>query len=177
MSTPASIVIAEFAGADALGDAARRARSGGFQPVDALTPCLVEGLDETLGIDPSPIRRPMLIGALAVGAALYSLEAWSAVFAYPFDSGGRPLLSWQVFLLAPIEVGALAAALAGFIALLFLCGLPRLNHPVFDWDPIERAGVDRYFLLLAEPSEPSEFERLRSLLGDAGTLSVGRTPS
>ena len=58
------------------------------------------------------------------------LEFWSAVYAYPIDSGGRPLNSWPIFLLVPFEVGVLAAAVAGFAALLVLCGLPRLHHPV-----------------------------------------------
>ena len=38
----------------------------------------------------------------------------------------------------PFEVGVLAAAVAGFAALLVLCGLPRLHHPLFDCDAIER---------------------------------------
>ena len=79
------------------------------------------------------------------------MEFWSAVYAYPIDSGGRPLNSWPIFLLVPFEVGVLAAAVAGFAALLVLCGLPRLHHPLFDCDAIERATDDRYFLLVRAP--------------------------
>ena len=53
----------------------------------------------------------------------------------------------------PFEVGVLAAAVAGFAALLVLCGLPRLHHPLFDCDAIERATDDRYFLLVRAASE------------------------
>ena len=102
----------------------------GFDPLDALTPCPVEELDDILRLDKSPIRWPMLIAALVVAAAAYALEFWSAVYAYPIDSGGRPLNSWPIFLLVPFEVGVLAAAVAGFAALLVLCGLPRLHHPL-----------------------------------------------
>ena len=47
----------------------------------------------------------MPIAALAVAAAAYALEFWSAVYAYPIDSGGRPLNSWPIFLLVPFDPG------------------------------------------------------------------------
>lgn len=169
----ARLWFAEFGAAEALCEAARRVREARFDPVDALTPSPVEALDEALGLRPSSIRLPMLLGGLGVAALLFAVEAWSASAAYPINSGARPLFSWQVFLLAPLEVGALAAAVAGFIALLTLCGLPRLNHPVFDWDGSERATVDRYMLAIAAPDGDSEAERLRAVLAEAGALSVG----
>jgi Protein of unknown function (DUF3341) len=165
-------MIAEFGNPDALGAAVRRVRQEGFRPLDALTPCPVEGLDETLGLKKSPIRWPMLIAGVGVAAFAYALESWSAILAYPINSGGRPLNSWPIFLLVPFEVGVLAAGLAGFIALLVLCGLPRLNHPLFDWDAIERATDDRYFLLIAAPENENENNRLRRLLSDAKALRI-----
>lgn len=165
-------LLAEFGNPDALTAAACRVRDEGFHPVDALTPCPVEGLDETLGLKKSPIRWPMLIAGLGVAAFAYGLESWSAIWAYPINSGGRPLNSWPIFLLAPFEVGVLAAGVAGFIAFLALCGLPRLNHPVFDWDRIERATDDRYFLLMAAAEDERADARLRALLSDASALRI-----
>ena len=104
-------------------------------------------------------------------------SSWSAIFAYPIDSGGRPLNSWPIFLLAPFEVGVLAAGLAGFAAFLVLCGLPRLNHPLFDWDRIERATDDRYFLLMAAPEDEQADTRLRALLLDAKALRIEAAPA
>jgi hypothetical protein len=166
-----SLVIAEFRDADDLCTAARNVRMRGFDPVDALTPCLVEGIDEALRLEDSPIRWPMLIGALTVAASAYVLEFWTAVYAYPINSGGRPLNSWPIFLLVPFEVGVLAAALAGFVALLILCGLPRLHHPLFDCDAIERATNDRYFLLVRAPPK-TESEALKVLLFAARALRI-----
>ena len=55
---------------------------------------------------------------------------------------------------------------AGFAALLVLCGLPRLNHPLFDCEAVERATDDRYFLLLRAPpgsaSAPLQLAALRT---------------
>jgi hypothetical protein len=172
MSAPDRLVIAEFGNPGALRAAARRICEEGFRLLDALTPCPVQDLDEPLGLKKSPIRWPMLIAGVGVAAFAYSLEWWSAIFAYPIDSGGRPLHSWPVFLLVPFEVGVLAAGLAGFVSLLVLCGLPRLNHPLFDWDAIERSTDDRYFLLMAAPERESEHDRLRSLLSDLKALRI-----
>jgi len=166
-------IVAEFGNSGALVRAAREARARGFEPVDALTPCPVEDVEEALGLKTSPIRWPMLFAAVGVAALAYALEVWSAVFAYPFDSGGRPPNSWPIFLLVPFEVGVLAAALAGFIALIVLCGLPRLHHPLFDLPSVERATDDRYLLVVEAPREESEAERLRALLGEAHALTVG----
>lgn len=165
-------VIAEFGGPAALAAAARVARDQGFRLADALTPYQVEEVEEALGLPTSPIRWPMLIAAVAVAAFAYGLQFWSAVYAYPINSGGRPTNSWPIFLLVPFEVGVLAAAIAGFVALLVLCGLPRLNHPLFDLDSVERATDDRYFLLIEAPGENGDGQRLRSLLIDAGALRL-----
>lgn len=169
------VFIAEFRDSDDLRAAARNVRAGGFDPVDALTPCPVEGLDDALRLDESPIRWPMLIAALVVAASAYALEFWTAVYAYPIDSGGRPLNSWPIFLLVPFEVGVLAAAIAGFAALLVLCGLPRLHHPLFDCDAIERATDDRYFLLVRAPPN-SESDGLKVLLFAARAVRIEEQP-
>ena len=169
------LIIAEFRNGDDLSEAAREAHKQGFDPLDALTPCPVEELDDILGLDTSPIRWPMLIAALIVAAAAYSLESWSAVYAYPIDSGGRPLNSWPIFLLVPFEVGVLAAAIAGFASLLALCGLPRLNHPLFDCEAVERATDDRYFLLIRAPPL-SDSIRLKLLLFGARAVRIEEQP-
>jgi Alternative complex III, ActD subunit len=172
MSAPAQpLVIAEFRDADDLCAAARNVRRSGFHPIDALTPCQVEGLDDALHLPESPIRWPMLIAAVLVAASAYALEFWTAVYAYPIDSGGRPLNSWPIFLLVPFEVGVLAAAVTGFAALLILCGLPRVNHPLFDCDAIERATDDRYFLLVRGPPG-TESDTLKGLLLGARAVRI-----
>ena len=164
--------VAEFRSPSDLTAAIRHARDQGFRPLDALSPYPVEGLDEALRLPKSTIRWPMLILAVCVAAVAYALQYWTAVYAYPIHSGGRPLNSWPIFPLVPFEVGILAAGVAGFAALLVLCGLPRVNHPLFDWDAIERATDDRYFLLVGAPAEASECLRLRIVLAGARAIRV-----
>jgi hypothetical protein len=114
----------------------------------------------------------MLIGGLAVAFFAFGLQYYSAVFAYPINSGGRPLNSWPVFLLVPFEVGIFAAALAGIIAFLHSCRLPRLHDPLFAIPGFERATQDRFFLLAAAAQDDEAGRALRHLLEQSGALVV-----
>jgi ActD protein len=164
-------LIAEFTNPEVLHAALRRVKEAGHQALDAFTPYPVEGLDEELGIAPSRIRYVMLAGGLIVAACAFGLQWYSAVIDYPLNSGGRPLNSWQVFLLVPFEVGVFTAALSGFIAFLWSCGLPRLHHPLFEIPGFERATQDHYFLLaVAKAGEVAG--DLRHILEAAGAVVV-----
>jgi hypothetical protein len=46
------------------------------------------------------------------------------------------------------ELTVLSAALTGVAALLWLSGLPRLDHPVFSDPRFRRASQDRFFVCL-----------------------------
>lgn len=166
------ILLAEYGGADALIAAARLTRERGFAARDALSPHRVEGVEEALDLPRSPIRWPILVGGVGAAALAYGVESYSAILSFPFNSGGRPLNSWPVFLLVPFEFGVLIAAMAGFAALLVLCRLPRLNHPLFENDVVRRASIDRFFLLFARPDEEKEARRLAALLEETGALRI-----
>ena len=164
-------LLAEFRDPDALLRAARLVRRDGHRALDALTPFPLPEVDEALAEKPSRIRLAVLIAGFGMAAFAFWLQWYSAVINYPINVGGRPLDSWPVFLLVPFEVGMLAAALAGLIAFLVGCGLPRLHHPVFDVAGVERATQDRCFLLAQEAGGKPP-NALRHLLEGSGALAV-----
>ncbi len=169
-------LVVEFDTADALVHGSTRARDEGFRAVDVLTPYPLQDVGEILGTE-SPsfsLRLLMALAGFGTAAAMFALEAWSAVSAYPFDEGGRPFFSWQVFGLVPFEVGVLAAGIAGFVAMCVQCGLPRLHHPLFDAPGFERASQDRFFLLFEHPGDEA-LSKLHALLVAAGALRVTET--
>jgi Protein of unknown function (DUF3341) len=164
-------VLASFERADALVLAARKARDAGFSLLDAYTPLPLEELDGLLDPRPPSRVRPVMAGAgFATAAGAYALQWWSAVEAYPINSGGRPLNSWPVFPLICFEVGVLAAAVAGFLYLLWQCALPRLYDPIFAVDEFDRASQDRFILAVA--TERARVDELVPLLTRAGALTV-----
>lgn len=165
------MLLAEYRDPERLKLAFARLREAGHTALDTFTPYPIEGLDQELGFARSGIRPAMLVGGLSVAAFAFALQWYSAVIDYPLNSGGRPLNSWQVFLLVPFEVGIFAAALCGFIAFLWSCGLPRLHHPLFEIPGFERATQDHYFLLAA-PAYSEAVLELRRLLEEAGAQVV-----
>ena len=165
-------LIAEFSNPEALCAALRQVKESGHHALDAFTPYPVEGLDLELDVPPSRIRYAMLAGGLIVAAFAFALQWYSAVIDYPLNSGGRPLNSWQVFLLVPFEVGVFAAALCGVVAFLWSCGLPRLHHPLFEISGFERATQDHFFLLVAAKQPKEAIRDLRNDLETAGAIVV-----
>jgi hypothetical protein len=172
VSAPGRTTLAEFADADAVLGGAERLRREGFPILDALTPHPLPRLSDLVGATASPIRPVMALAGFGTALLFFALQAYSQGWAYPLNSGGRPLVSWPVYWLVPFETGVLAAALAGFLTLLWRTGLPRLHHPVFAVPGIERATQDRFFLILAAPSTELDARRLDRVLAETGVLSV-----
>lgn len=168
MSRP-TWLLAEFAGADGLLAAARQARAAGYARLEAYAPCAVPGLDEALGLGETGVPPLMLAFGTLGGTGAFLLQAYLAAVDYPLNAGGRPFFSWPPFVLVAFELTVLGAALAGFIGMLALNGLPRLHHPVFEAPGFERCSQDRYFLALGTAHDPAA---ARAFLEGLGALAV-----
>ncbi len=174
MRTTASgpLVVARVRSADDLVTLARHVRALGFRSADAHAPHFVEALDEALALPPSPVRPAMLLAAAAAAAGIFWLQWWNAVEGYPINSGGRPLNSWPAFLFTVFETGVLGAAVAGFVAMLWACGLPRLHHPLFDAEGASAITDDGFFLTLDERDRHRRVEATEALAGRPEILCV-----
>jgi hypothetical protein len=151
MSTPGNVrlygVLAEFATADDLLEAVRRARQAGFA-VEAYAPFAIEGMPEAIGFPRNRVPLVTLIGGIFGGGGAYFLQWYSAVVDYPLNIGGRPLHSWPSFIPVTFEMAILGAALAAVFGMLLMNGLPRLRHPLFDVPDFELVSRNRFFLCL-----------------------------
>jgi Protein of unknown function (DUF3341) len=141
-------LLAEFASAEALLEAAKRARAAGFAKAEAYSPFPVEGLAEALGFAPSRVGAATLFGAIFGGAAAYFLQWYSATVDYPLMVGGRPLHSWPMFVPVTFEMTVLGGALAAIAVVFIGSRLPRLHHPLFANPDFELASRNRFFLCL-----------------------------
>ena len=113
------------------------------------------------------IRGATILAGVAGAVGLFALTAWSTMVAYPLNEGGRPLWSWQAFLPAPVEFGALAAAVGGIIVLFRNAWLTRLHDAAFDLDEVARASQDAFVLALACDAG-DDANRVLALLAAAG---------
>ena len=113
------------------------------------------------------IRPTVILAGLAGGIGLFALTAWSAILAYPLNEGGRPLWSWPAFIPAPVEFGALTAAIGGVVALFLNARLTRLHHSAFKWDEVAEASQGR-FVLAVGCDTGEDANAALALLGQAG---------
>ena len=150
-------LMAEFDNPTALVEAATKARLDGYRKLDAYSPIPIEELNEALALKRTRLPVLVLLGGIVGGLAGYGLEYWSQAIAYPLNIGGRPLHSWPHFIPVTFETTVLGAALAAFVGMWALNGLPMPYHPVFNVPAFARASRDRFFLCI-EAADP-RFDR------------------
>jgi hypothetical protein len=154
--SPSYGLLAEFATADALLDAARRVREAGYVHAEAYAPFAIDGLAEALGFARTRVPAATLAGGLVGGLGAYFLQWYSASVDYPINVGGRPLHSWPMFIPVTFEMTVLGAAFAALAAFLIGSRLPRLHHPIFAAPDFDLASRNRFFLCL--PSHDPAFD-------------------
>ena len=130
-------VLAEFDSPDALARAHDRLRARGYERLRSWTPYPVRSIVRQT--PESPVPWLMLVAGLLGAGFGYAVQWWCNANDYPLNVGGRPLNSAPAFIPITFESGVLAASVTGFFAMLVVCGLPRLVHPVFTVDGFERA--------------------------------------
>src|ERR1700730_2988890 len=126
--SPVYGVMAEFSDPGSLVAATSRAREAGYRQMDAYSPFPIEELHEALGEHDSRLPLVVLIGGLLGCIGGYGLQYWVSVMAYPINVGGRPFLSWPMFIPVTFECTVLGAALSAVLGMLALHGLP-LHYP------------------------------------------------
>ncbi|QDU23337.1 DUF3341 domain-containing protein [Urbifossiella limnaea] len=139
-------VLAGFATADDLVVATRKAVAAGYTRLDTHTPYPVAETADAIGYPKSEMGAVMLIGGLTGAFAGFFMQYWNNAYGYSLNIGGRPYMSWPSFVPIAFEMMVLTAALSGFFGLMALCGLPRLNHPLFNSTAFDRFSRDQFFL-------------------------------
>jgi Protein of unknown function (DUF3341) len=167
-----AVLLATFPQPQALIAAARASRDADHRLVDAYSPYPLDELTELLDAPASRLRLMMLIGGVLVAAIAFGTEYYTAVIDYPYNSGGRPLNSWPTFMLVPFATGILGATIAGFITFLVETGLPRLHHPLFEFEGFARASQDGFLLAFARPEDETARLRAKLWLQEAGATAV-----
>jgi hypothetical protein len=166
------ILMAEFATPERAVAALQSLKASGYRAEEAYAPFSSEKLMANSRQN-QPCVRPIMFAAAVAGMVTgVVLQYWSAVIAYPINSGGRPLASWPAFVPVIFELTVLFAAVAGFIALLVEAGLTRLHADVFDINRFSRASQDRFFITV----EATMTAKVKRLLRQAESLTAVKQP-
>ena len=146
-------VVAEFANPHDLVAAAKAARTAGYRLLDAWTPFPVHGMISAIGRTRSRLPLFTLAGALTGLAVAATMQFYLSAYYYPIIVGGKEYRSWEAFTPVFFELTVLFAGFFTLFALVGLCGLPRLFHPV-DSHPTFRRSTQGGFLLTVEAADP-----------------------
>ena len=175
--TPIYGVMAEFATADELLAAVRRARAEGYRDVEAYTPYPVEGLAAELGERRTKVPFIVLVAGLVGAGVGFLMQYWSIGVNYPMDVGGRPTPnSWPVYIPITFEVMVLVASFAALFSMLFLSGLPKLYRPVFNVPRFDLASQERFFLCVEATDPRFDRERTKQFLAGLNPAEVVEVP-
>lgn len=156
--------MAEFDSATELVDAARQVRDAGFRRTDAFSPFPIHEIDEALGIRRSILPVLVFFGGITGLIAGLSLEVFIHYIDYPTNIGGRPYLSWPSFVPPAYELTILFAGFTAVLGMLFLNGLPRPYHPVFNVPRFALATREKFFLLIESADPRFDYEKTREFM-------------
>src|SRR5256884_1994460 len=131
-------------------------------------------MDDAMGLGKSWLSGWVLFGGVSGLLTAALVEFGPSSFHYPLDVHGKPTNFFTVPAFFPImfELTVLFGAFAAFFAMLTMNGLPRLYHPMFNWERFARATNDGFFLAI-EARDPrfSEMET-HDLLLETGGLHI-----
>ena len=144
--------------------------------MEAYTPLPMHEVCHALG-DRNDLPKLVLLGGLVGATVGFGLQYWANTSYYPVNVGGRPLNSWPSFIVITFEMTILFAALTAVFGMLFMNGLPRPHHPVFDIPEFETASRNRFFLLIMAHDPRFERDAARAFLEELEPLSVAEVPN
>jgi hypothetical protein len=170
-------LMAEFESAQALLDAANKARAEGYKKIDAYSPFPIEGLAEAIGFHKDNVALVVLIGGLVGLISAYSLQYWVAVITYPVNIAGKPYHSWPSFIVVTFELTILFAGISAVIGMLGLNGLPMPYHPVFNVPEFAKASDNKFFLVVFSSDPNYDAPRTRAFLDSLAPRMVAEVPS
>jgi Protein of unknown function (DUF3341) len=144
---------AEFANPKELYAAAEKVRDRGFKGWDCYTPYYIHGLDKAMGLKKSFVGLFTFAGGLAGLTGGFLLITISSVYVYPMDEQGKPYFSLPGFVPILDLLMIILSAIMSIVGMTTLCMLPRLHHPLWEWDAFNRATHDKFFIVI-EANDP-----------------------
>jgi hypothetical protein len=151
-------VAAEFSGPADLYQAAEKVRDRGFRWWDCYTPYAIHGLDKAMGLKKSWVGVCTLVGGITGLFTGFLLETVTSVWVYPMDTQGKPYFSLPAFVPILDLLTIILSTVFTVTGMTMLCLLPRLHHPLWEWEDFSRATHDKFFIVI-EANDPRFSEK------------------
>ena len=153
MSSQIYGLLARFESPKDLMKAAVKVRDKGFQKFDCHTPYPVHGMDEAMGLKRSILGYIVGVGAVGGASVGMLLQWYVSTVDYPIVISGKPLFSWQAYMIITFVLMVLGGALSSLLGMFHLNRMPTFHHPLFNSKIFEKA-TDDYFFISIECEDP-----------------------
>jgi len=172
--TPKNIygILAEFNSPKAILDAANSVRKEGYINFDCHTPFPVHGLDDAMGLKRSIVGYIVGIGCIAGASGGLLLQWWSSTIAYPVVISGKPLFSWQAFMIITFVLMVLGGAFSALIGMFHLNRLPTFYHPLFNSEQFKKSTDDKFFVSIEFKDPRFDMEDTKQFLESIGGVNI-----
>jgi hypothetical protein len=165
-------VVAEFASASAIYQAARKVTDAGYTRVDAHTPFVVHGLDKALRHGPSGLGWIVVACGILGIAGAQLMMWWMNGHDYALWVSGKEPYAWPSTIPVTFECMVLLASFGAVFGMFGLNRLPRLHHPLFAHSTFHRASDDRFFLSIEATDPKFDSQQTPRLLESLGGKHV-----
>jgi len=159
---------AEFPSAAALLHAAQKVQSLGVRRWDVYSPFPIHGMDQAMNFKRSKVSLFSLLGGCTGLTTAFVLIYYTSAINYPLIVQGKPYFALEPSLPIFFELTILLTAFGTILGLLLLTLMPRLHHPVFNWDRFKKVSDDGFFLVLESADPRFDAEASRKLLREIG---------
>lgn len=168
---------AEFSSAADVYEAAKKIRDTGFKWWDVYSSYPIHGMDAAMGLGKSWVSAISLAGAATGLTTAVLLETIPSVFVYPLIVQGKPYFSLPAFFPIMFELTVLFTAFATVFGMLSMNLLPRLHHPLFNWERFCDKATDDGFFIVIEAADPTYSEtETPKLLESLGATNITLIP-
>src|SRR3981081_3496571 len=167
-------VVAEFPSATALYQAAEQVRDKGYRFWDTHSPFPIHGMNKAMGLGKSPLGYIIFCGGFLGFTTAALLEFIPSSLLFPLIVHGKPVNFFTVPPFFPImfELTVLISAFTAFFGVFILNRLPRLHHPLFDHEPLNRVTNDAFFLVIESVDPKFSAIATRDFLDEIGGQNV-----
>ena len=148
--------------------AIRSVRKKGYRKLEAYTPFPVHGIDEALGARRSKLGYVIGVGGIIGILTGLGLQWWTAAVDYPVIVGGKPYFAIEYAIPITFELMVLFASFAAVFGMLAFNGLPRFNHPIFNYANYSRVTDDGFVLVVERDGNHFEPIAIVELLNELG---------
>ncbi|RPF79691.1 MAG: DUF3341 domain-containing protein [Rhodothermaceae bacterium TMED105] len=165
-------ILAEFANPGELYHAAQKVNKEGFKEYDTFSPFPIHGMDKAMSLKKSKLGWIVIVHALMGLTGAFAMMYFMSVIDYPINISGKPFANIPAWVPIMFELTILLSAFGTVFGMLFLNGLPRLNHPLFTSERFKKVTDDGFFLCIESTDSKFDAEQVRGLLRDLGASHI-----